>query len=150
MLLRKARIQDVENILHLIDYYAKQELMLPRTLASLYRQIRDYTVLEINDQIVGVGALQVIWNDLAEIRSLSIHPDFNRKGLGRKMVNRLLEETQELGIAKAFTLTYQPGFFQKCGFSIVEKEELPQKVWTECINCPKFPSCDEIAMVHRL
>ncbi len=149
-MLRKARIEDAAKIVELIDHYAKQGLMLPRTLASVYRQIRDYTVLEIEGEVKGVGCLQIFWKDLAEIRSLSVHPDFTGKGFGKALVNKLFEEAISLGITKVFSLTYQPGFFQKCGFVQVNKKELPQKVWTECINCPKFPACDEIAMVRCL
>lgn len=148
MIFRKARIPDVEQMAVLINSYAEQGLMLHRTITSLYQRIRDYTLIEKNTAIIGVGGLHVLWKDLSEICSLAISPDYINNGLGQALVDKLLSESKQLGIEKVFTLTYQPVFFEKCGFTRIEKELLPQKVWTECVNCPKFPNCDEIALIR--
>lgn len=150
MKFRKARMSDVESMALLINSYAGQGLMLHRTIPSLYQKIRDYTVVEENGKILGVGALRILWKDLAEICSLAILPQRAGSGLGRSLVEALIKECRELGVEKVFTLTYQPDFFEKCGFNLIDKEELPQKVWTECINCPKFPNCDEIALIRKV
>lgn len=150
MLFRKAKMSDVENIYNLINLYADKGLMLHRTLPNLYQKIREFTIIEKNGVIIGVGSLHILWKDLAEICSLAIHPEHTNNGLGMGMVNKLIGESKELEIERVFTLTYQPEFFQKCGFTSIEKEELPQKVWMECINCPKFPNCDEMALIKNL
>ncbi|HHT47572.1 MAG TPA: N-acetyltransferase [Firmicutes bacterium] len=147
MIFRKAKISDVEQMASLINYYAEQGLMLHRTLPSLYQKIRDYTLIVKNNKIIGVGGLHVLWRDLSEICSLAIDPGYKNNGLGQALVGKLLQESRELGIEKVFTLTYQPAFFEKSGFTRIGKEHLPQKVWTECVNCPKFPNCDEIALI---
>lgn len=147
MIFRKARMSDVESMAALINSYAEQGLMLHRTIPSLYQKIRDYTVIEKEGMIIGVGGLHILWKDLAEICSLAIHPQFVNNGLGMALVDILLQESKELEIEKVFTLTYRPTFFEKCGFKKIEKESLPQKVWMECVNCPKFPNCDEIALI---
>ncbi len=150
MIFRKARISDAEKMAVLINQYAEKGLMLHRTISFLYQKIRDYTVIERNEKIIGVGGLHVLWKDLAEICSVAIQPESLKNGLGFKLVETLLDESRVLEIERVFVLTYQPLFFEKCGFKRIEKESLPQKVWTECINCPKFPNCDEIALLKRL
>lgn len=150
MFFRKARMSDVEQMAELINYYADKGLMLHRPIPTIYQRIRDYTVVERDGMIIGVGGLHVLWKDLAEICSLAVHPNHVNNGLGIKMVELLIREAGELEIDKIFTLTYQPLFFEKCGFRRIDKEELPQKVWTECINCPKFPKCDEVALINNL
>jgi amino-acid N-acetyltransferase len=150
MIFRKAKMSDVEQIAALINAYADQGLMLNRTLPSLYQKIRDYTLIENNNAIIGVGGLHILWKDLSEICSLAIAPRFINNGLGLALVDILLQESRELGIEKVFALTYQPAFFEKSGFARIGKDQLPQKVWTECINCPKFPNCDEIALIKSL
>lgn len=150
MIFRKARISDAEKMAILINQYAEKGLMLHRTISFLYQKIRDYTVIEKNGKIIGVGGLHVLWKDLAEICSVAIQPESLKNGLGFKLVEILLDESRKLEIERVFVLTYQPLFFEKCGFERIEKESLPQKVWTECINCPKFPNCDEIALLKRL
>lgn len=150
MIFRKARMPDVEKMALLINSYADQGLMLHRTIPSLYQKIRDYTVIEEDGNILGVGGLRILWKDLAEICSLAINPPKAGIGLGKSLVEALVKECQELAVEKVFTLTYQPEFFKRCGFNLIDKEELPQKVWTECINCPKFPNCDEIALIRKV
>ena len=150
MIFRKARMSDIDGMAALISHYAEKGLMLHRTLPSLYQRIRDYTVIEKEKSIIGVGGLHIMWKDLAEICSAAIHPRHISEGLGKTLVNLLLQEGRDLGTEKVFALTYQPIFFEKCGFKRIDKESLPQKVWTECINCPKFPNCDEIALIKKI
>lgn len=150
MIIRKAKITDVEDIHALITYYANKGLMLARPRSLLYEGIREFTVAEDNGLLVGVGSLHIIWEDLAEIRALAVHPDSTGKGIGRTLVEAFLKEAGELHIPRVFTLTYQAGFFKKCGFILKAKEEMPQKVWKECINCPQFPNCEEEALVIDL
>ena len=149
MHLRKATFGDVEAIHKLVNDYAQQGVMLPRSRNSIYETLRDVILAEEEGRLVGVGSLHLSWDALAEVRALAIAPDFQRRGIGRQIVEALLVEGRALGVKTFFTLTYQPEFFGTLGFSEVTKEELPQKVWKECINCPKFPNCDEVAMVKR-
>lgn len=145
---RKATFRDIEPIFQLVSEYATEGVMLARSRNTLYETLRDMIVAETEDgSIVGVGGLHIIWDRLAEIRTMAVSPQMIRKGIGAEIVRRLLKEGDELGVEKYFTLTYKPGFFQKLGFVTITKEELPHKVWKECIDCPKFPNCDEIAMV---
>lgn len=150
MQLRKAVVSDVPQIQRLINYYADQGLMLARSLSSLYGGIREFIVAEQDNRIIGIGALQIVWGDLAEIRSLAIAPEYVKNGLGSRIVNALVEEANDLGIPQVFTLTYQPGFFTKCGFQIIDKDELPNKIWKDCLDCVKFPNCDETALLKKL
>lgn len=144
---RKAKITDVEPIHALITHYADKGLMLARPRTLLYESLREFTVAEDQDRVVGAGSLHITWEDLAEIRALAVAPEYAKKGIGRGLVEKFLNEARELAIPRVFALTYQAGFFEKCGFKIIEKEDLPQKVWKECVNCPKFPNCEEIAMI---
>jgi amino-acid N-acetyltransferase len=150
MYFRKAIMADIETMAALINSYAGEGLMLSRTIPSLYQRIRDYTIIEKNGLIIGVGGLHILWKDMSEICSLAIHPQYIKNGFGLALVDKLLEESKEIGVEKVFTLTYQPAFFEKCGFARIDKENLPQKVWTECVNCPKFPNCDEIALIRKV
>lgn len=145
--IRNAKLTDVERIQVLINGFAEEGLMLARSRHTLCEHIREFKVYEENEEILGVGSLHILWDDLAEIRALAIKKGNQRQGLGRILVDSLLQEARELGVPKIFTLTYQPGFFDRCGFQGVNKEELPQKVWQECIYCVKFPNCDENAMM---
>lgn len=149
-MLRKARIADVRSIQTLINEHAEAGQMLPRSLNELYEAIRDFTVYELEHSIVGVCALHVSWDGLAEVRSLAVRRDRTGKGIGRDLVLHCLDEAQELGAGKVFVLTYQEGFFRKLGFNPVDKKELPHKIWTDCLNCIKFPNCDETALLIEL
>lgn len=150
MNIRKAKPADVESIHEIVNVYANKGLMLARSRSALYEYIRDFTVAEIDNEIVGFGALQILWNDLAEVRTLAVKESHFKMGIGKKLVDHFLEEAKELGIPKVFTLTYQPEFFKKSGFVETSKEELPHKVWKSCINCPKFPNCDEICLFKTI
>ena len=147
MLFRKAKISDVEDIYSLILSYAEKGLMLARPRAMLYEHIREFIIAQKDNKIIGVGGLHIAWEDLAEIRSLVIDERHQKGGIGRKIIEHLLNEAKEIGVSRVFTLTYQIDFFKKCGFELIKKEDLPNKVWRDCINCPKFPNCEENAMM---
>ena len=149
-ILRKAKPSDAVKMQELINYYAKEGLLLPVSLNQLYDNIRDFWVYEEGGDIVGCAALHIVWEDLAEIRSLAVRESFHRRGIGKKLVEKCLKEASALGIKRVFVLTYQVEFFKKMGFKEYEKSLLPHKVWTDCLNCPKFPNCDETAMIKEL
>ncbi len=149
-MLRKAGIKDIRDIHSIVNQSASKGEMLPRSLGELYDNMRDYFVCEEDGRIVGAGALHICWEDLAEIRSLCVVEDYRDKGIGRTLVNACIEEAKSFNVKKVFLLTYQDGFFKKCGFRIVDKKELPQKIWSDCIRCAKFPECDEIAMIMKI
>lgn len=145
-MIRKARIADVKIIHKLLLNYAKDGLMLSRSLSELYEGIRDFYVYEDQGEVVGTVCLQICWEDLAEVRSLAVMEGRGLRGIGRQLVEACLDEARELGLKRVFALTYKPGFFEKLGFNLIEKSELPHKIWTDCIKCPKFPECDELAL----
>ena len=152
-MIRKAVTQEVKPIHQLLGYYAEKGLLLPRSLSELYDHLRDLFVLVNEDQgdrVLGVCSLGVCWEDLAEIRSLAVAEAHQGKGDGARLVEKCLEEARTLGLPKVFTLTYVPDFFRKMGFKEIDKGTLPHKVWADCLKCPKFPDCDEIAMVLEL
>jgi amino-acid N-acetyltransferase len=144
---RQATMRDVDQMLEIINQYAQQGLMLPRTKLSVCEHLQSFVVAHDGDAVVGVAGLHILWEDLAEIRSLAIAEQAKGMGVGRQLVLHLVEQCKLLGINRVLALTYQKGFFEKCGFHVVAKETLPQKVWKDCINCSKLPVCDEIAMI---
>lgn len=144
---RNAILPDVESIHRLVYDYAQDGLMLARSRNQLYETIRDMIVAEEDGHIVGVGGLHVVWDAIAEIRTLAVAKSATRKHIGSEIVLRLIADGKKLGIETFFTLTYQPEFFSSLSFREVTKDKLPQKIWKECIDCPKFPNCDEIAMI---
>ena len=145
---RKPTFSDVDAMHDLIAGYAAQGVMLPKPHSTLYETLREFVVAEdfATKKIVGVGALHLTWNELAEVRSMAVDADFSRRGIGSSIVKKLLEEGRAVGVKKFFTLTYRPEFFKSLGFELTTKESLPHKIWKECIECPKFPNCDEIAL----
>ncbi|GAX90839.1 N-acetyltransferase [Effusibacillus lacus] len=149
MQFRKAVMADTEAIYQLIQTNADQGLLLPRPRISIYENLQSMTVIEDDGRIVGVGGLHILWQDLSEIRSLAIASDKKGLGLGKELVTLLVKESLQLGIPRILSLTYQVDFFAKCGFRIVQKENLPHKVWKDCMNCTKFPTCDETAMLYE-
>ena len=151
-MIRKATIKDIKSIHELLHEYGKKEELLARPLSELYDHVRDFSVYEepSNANIIGCCALQFCWEDLAEIRSLAVHPDHLKKNIGSKLTDTALDEARSFNIAKVFTLTYKPDFFKKFGFVQIKKSELPLKIWSDCIICVKFPDCDEIAMLKIL
>jgi len=145
----KARISDVAQMHQLINYFADKDEMLARPLSEIYENIRDYFVVREGERLIACAALHVIWSDLAEIKSLAVTEDSQEQGIGAQLVAACLNEAKELGTPTVFCLTYRPAFFEKFGFSQVDKMELPHKIWAECYRCPKFPNCDEVALIYR-
>lgn len=147
--IRKARIPDVKSIHGLLMHSGGMGLLLPRSLHDLYNKLRDFYVLADRDAetVHGCCALAITWEDIAEVRSLAIAEDMRGRGFGKRLVEACLSEAVTLGLFRVFTLTYQVDFFARLGFSVVNKEVLPQKVWADCLNCPKFPGCDETSML---
>ena len=164
IVVEKAQVRDVQEILDLINGYAAADIMLPRGPQYLYENIRDfviasdhkvpvYTMMETREElhlIVACGSLHVLWDDIAEIRALAIHPEYQHLGLGRKLIDHLIEEAKQLGIKRVYTFTLTEAFFQNVGFSRQKREELPAKMWGECSRCPKYFKCDEVGMVKVL
>lgn len=151
-MIRKANIQDIKAIHRLLQEYGKKEELLARPLSQLYDHLRDFSVYvdENNQQLTGCCALQICWEDLAEIRSLAVHPDHMGKNIGKQLTQTVLQEAKSFQVKKVFTLTYKPNFFKQFGFVTIERSELPLKIWGDCIICVKFPDCDEIAMMKEL
>jgi amino-acid N-acetyltransferase len=146
MIYRKATLGDAEQIFELASFYADKGEMLPRARHHIYENIRDFIVAVDDGAVVGMGALHVMWEDLAEVRTLAVSEGHQRKRIGSQIVAALIEDGATLGVRKYFALTYQQEFFGACGFQVEDKNNMPQKVWMECIDCPKFPNCDEICM----
>ncbi|MBM4332090.1 MAG: N-acetyltransferase [Deltaproteobacteria bacterium] len=149
MPIHKAKISDVKEIQKLIEISAKKGEMLSRSLSELYDNLRDYYIYqeENREQIIGTCAMHICWEDLAEIRSLVVREEYNRRGIGTKLIEACLSEAISLGIYRIFALTYKPDFFCKFGFKVVDKSALPHKIWADCIKCVKFPECDEVAVL---
>ncbi|RLB43005.1 MAG: N-acetyltransferase [Deltaproteobacteria bacterium] len=153
MKVRKATISDVAQIHKIINEFAKKGDLLPRSLSELYDHLRDYNVIEPpggDGTIVGVCGLGICWEDLAEIKSLAVIPSQQGKGYGKKLVEASLEEAVHFGIPRVFTLTYVPEFFRRLGFEETDKARLPQKIWADCLKCPHFPDCKEVALIKHL
>lgn len=147
-MIRKARMRDVKTIQKLIAEYAKKGDMLPRSLSEIYENLRDYFVyVEDGEEVIGSAAIHIMWEDLAEVRSLAVREDRMGRRVGTQLVEACVSEAIVLGIARVFALTYKPEFFERLGFKRVDKSELPHKIWTDCLKCSKFPDCDEIALV---
>jgi amino-acid N-acetyltransferase len=149
-MIRKAKVDDVKEIQRLIKTYSTRGEMLPRSLSELYDNIRDFFVFIRGRKVVGVCAIHICWEDLAEIRSLAVEERFRMKGIGADLVRTCLKESKSLGLKKVFALTYQEKFFKRLGFEKVDKNVLPQKIWGDCLRCVKFPDCDEVALVKEL
>jgi amino-acid N-acetyltransferase len=149
--LRKARVGDVKDIQALLRDCASKGQLLPRALTHLYKHVRDFYVAELDDgRLAACCGLAIVWEDLAEICSLVVEDSFRRQGLGRRIVQKCLGEADGLGVQRVFALTYQEIFFKKLGFMEVDKDMLPQKIWADCIHCPKYPDCDETAVLLHL
>lgn len=146
-MIRKAKVADVKQIKQLLASYAAKGLLLDRPVTKIYENLRDFFVAEENNEIIGCCALHICWENLAELRSLAVHEKSKGNGIGKALAETCLKEAKEMGFQKIFTLTYVPDFFKKLGFKTVAKEEMPHKVWADCINCVKFPDCDENAML---
>jgi len=147
---RKARIGDIHELLHLINGYAANGIMLPRTEFEMSENIRDFTVALLDGRLVGCGALHFYTPTIAEVRSLAVDPAMKTSGVGRVLVDVLEGEARENELHAIFAFTYVPGFFRKLGFKEVDRGELPLKAWKDCLRCPKFQACDEIAVLKPL
>ncbi len=164
IVIKKAQVRDVQEILDLINGYAAADMMLPRGPQYLYENIRDFVIAsdhkvpvysmmetrEVLHLIVGCGSLHVLWDDIAEIRAMAIHPDYQHLGLGRKLVASMTEEAKQLGIRRLYTFTLTEDFFKPLGFKRQKRDQLPAKMWGECSRCPKYFKCDEVGMVRVL
>lgn len=161
VVLRKALMCDVKSLYALFFEYSKAGEMLPRPLSDVYEHLRDFYIAEIekenpdetlpnSNEIIGACALNIVWENLAEIRSLAVKRPFVRKLIGTELIKKCIDEAKFFKITQIFALTYKPQFFEKSGFTIIDKSELPHKIWSDCINCVKFPDCDETAVMLKL
>ena len=149
-MIRKAKIKDIKQIQKLINFFAAEGLMLPRSINEIYENIRDFWVYVEERRILGCLALHISWEDLAEIKSLAVEKSYHNKGIGYQLVNISIKEAKELGAGKIFVLTYLPNYFKKFGFSRISHKQLPHKIWADCINCPRFPDCKETALIKKI
>ncbi len=163
VVLRKALMCDVKSLYNLFSEYSKAGEMLPRSMSDIYEHLRDFYIAEIENEdeesadapghtpdVIGACALTIVWENLAEIRSLAVKRPYTRKLIGSELIKKCIEEAKFFKITNLFALTYKPQFFQKSGFKIIDKSELPHKIWSDCINCVKFPDCDETAVMLKL
>jgi amino-acid N-acetyltransferase len=151
MRVRRAKITDVRAMHNLLSVFAEKKELLPRAISELYENLQQFHVADERGRVVGCCSLAVQWDNLAEVKALAVNPDFQGRGLGRKLLEACLKDARLLGVTRVFALTMKDGFFSRLGFSRVEKNNLPHKVWTECVRCPYFPdTCVEIAMVKDL
>ena len=150
MKIRSAKIQDVQTIHALISSYAELDRMLFRPMADIYENLQKFLVVELNGNVIGCCALEIIWSDLAEIKSLAVDKDQTGKGAGRMLVTTAIKQAREFGVLKVFALTLDCAFFEKLGFRKIEMDTLPMKVWSDCARCPKQQNCDEIAVIKSV
>ncbi len=149
-MIRKAKLSDVKAIYALVEEFAKRGDMLPRPILEIYKEVRSFFVCDEDGVVVGTCALAVCLEGLGEVRSLAVNDEFAGRGVGKLLVTACLDEACELGLEEVFALTYTTEFFKKLGFKDTEKEKLPHKIWGECVNCAKFPNCDENAVIIKL
>ena len=151
-MIRKARIDDARQIHGLLNQFSKTGSVLPRSLSEIYDNLRDFYIYfrEEKGDPIATCAIHICWENLAEIRSLAVIKNFEKRGIASRLVNTCLSEASELGIRQVFVLTYVAEFFKKFGFKEVEKSILPHKIWTDCLKCSQFPDCDETAMIIDL
>lgn len=148
--IRQAKVSDVPKIQELINFYANRKEMLPRSLNELYENLPEILVLADNGKVVGCCQLHVTWEDLAEIKALAVHQNYLRHGWGKKLVQSSIQKAKKLGIKKVFALTFKPEFFEKLAFRKINREELPHKVWGECVKCYLFPDCQEVPLLKNI
>ncbi len=150
MEIRKAGLEDPRQIAALINSYAAEGLMLPRALNDVYENLRDFFVCRETGRLLGCAALHICWEGLGEIRSLAVKKEVQKKGIGQNLIEACLDEAGEFGMEKVFTLTFDPDYFRRFGFQHLPKEKLPQKIWSDCLQCLHFPNCNEQAMILNL
>ena len=156
ILMRRARLDDIPGIAGIMAGYVAQGVLLPRPVSELYQCVREFHVAErhgVNGapaEIVACAALRLLWNDLGEVRSLAVREDMHGQGLGKALVERVLEDARALALPRVIALTRDLQFFERCGFTVHSRESLPRKVWTDCVRCPRRHACDEVAVVLDL
>jgi amino-acid N-acetyltransferase len=148
--IRKATIHDSKAIHSLVNRFAKRDDMLPRSLNDIYENIRDFFVCIDNETVIAIASLHIVWENLAEIRSIAVSRKYQKRGIGKRLIKHCLKEAQRLGISKVFALTYHADYFKLAGFSDIDKNDLPHKIWGDCLNCHKFPDCDEVAVIIKI
>jgi amino-acid N-acetyltransferase len=149
-MIRQAKVGDAHRLQKLINHYAQREEMLSLSLHEIYDSLRDFSVYEKQGGIVGVCALHISWQDLAEIRSLAVDEQCLGQGIGSQLLKHKLQEARELGVSRVFVLTHSPQFFLRHGFHVIDKAQLPHKIWADCVKCIKFPNCTETALMCEL
>lgn len=149
-MMRKARISDVKEIQKLINHYAKNDEMLPRSLNQIYEQLQNFYVVELKKKIAACCELFITWEDLAEVKALAVAPNYSGRGFGSALVKKCISTAKQLGVKKVFALTFKPEFFLKLGFKIVSKDVMPHKIWFECVKCPLFPDCNEVPVMKEI
>lgn len=150
LMIRYAKVGDSRVVRNIVNLYASQGQMLQVSLNEVFERLYEFAVWDEDGEIVGVCALHPMWEDVAEIRSLAVIPEYARKGIGKKLVDFMLKRAAELGFKKVFALTYRQDFFEKCGFVETTIESLPKKIWTDCMKCVKYPDCDEVAVIRNV
>ncbi len=149
MNIRPARVGDVPAVYELIRTFADRKLMIRRSLGELYESIREFQVaIDAENRVIGCVALHVFWADLAELKCLAVAEEVHGRGIGRQLVEACWKEARELEIKSVFALTYSVDFFERCGYHQIDKAELPHKIWNECVRCPLFPNCQEVALIR--
>lgn len=149
MRVERARLSDIPQIHRLINHFAEQGELLPRPISELYENLRDFFVVRRSDEVIGCAALHICWSDLVELKALAVAEEWQHRGIGRALVEACLREARELGVPVVFCLTRTPEFFHQFGFHEVDLMTLPRKIWGECQRCPKFPHCDEVALLLK-
>ena len=147
MEIRPARMGDIPSMAELINYHAEQGRMLHRSRACLYERVRNFSVCQKEGIVVGCCALEPVWADLGELKSLAVREDMRGQGIGSKLIEQSLEAGRNLDIKRLFCLTREPKFFESTGFTRLDRDELPHKVWSDCVSCPVKDHCDEIALI---
>lgn len=150
IVIRKASVKDVPLMAALVNGFASAQQMLPRSQHQLFQNVRDFVVAYHGDELIGCGAMHVVWDNIGEVRSLAVSNRWQGRGIGRLIVEALMEEARGLGLPRLFALTYQQAFFERLGFEVVARDGLPHKIWGDCLDCPRFPNCDEIAMARDI
>lgn len=149
-MIRAAHMQDATIIQKIVNNYASNGEMLKISLNEIYEKIFEFVIYEDSEDIKGVCALHPTWNDSAEIRSLAVIEKYKKQNIGKQLVNYCINRAKETGFSKVFALTYVDKFFESCGFSITDIDNLPKKIWTDCLKCSKYPNCDEIAVIKEI
>ena len=148
--IQRAALTDVPTIHALITPYADRNDMLHRPMSELYENIRDYLVIKQGDELLACASVHVLWSDLAEVKAVAVKEEYQSHGLGKMLMNRCFDDAREMGLATVFVLTHKMDYYAQFGFQQIDVMSLPRKVWGECLRCPKFPNCNEYAMVYHL